>query len=62
MGESAFHVGGATTGIDGHSDTKGAAKEPQGVLLDFFVDDLASEQGRLEGLGVKFIRKEGKEY
>ncbi len=62
MGDSAFHVGGATIGIDGHSDTKGAAKEPQRVLIDFFVDDLMSEQVRLEELGVKFIRKEGKEY
>lgn len=62
MGDSAFHAGGATLGIDGHSDTKGAAKEPQRMLLDLFVDDLKSEQDRLEGLGVKFIRKEGKEY
>ena len=62
MGESAFHAGGAVIGIDGHSDTKGTAKEPQRVLLDFFVDDLKAEQSRLEGLGVKFIRKEGKEY
>jgi predicted enzyme related to lactoylglutathione lyase len=62
MGDSAFHAGGATLGIDGHSDTKGTAKEPQRVLLDLFVDDLAVEQERLEGLGVKFIRTAGKEY
>ncbi len=62
MGDSAFHAGGATIGIDGHSETKGAAKEPQRVLLDFFVDDLKAEQQRLEGAGVKFIRTEGKEY
>jgi predicted enzyme related to lactoylglutathione lyase len=62
MGDSAFHAGGATIGIDGHSDTKGSAKEPQRVLIDFFVDDLKSEHERLEGLGVKFIRKAGKEY
>ena len=62
MGDSAFHAGGATLTIDGHSVTKGAAKEPQRVLLDFFVDDLKSEQERLEGVGVKFIRKSGKEW
>jgi len=62
MGDGAFHAGGATIGIDGHSDTKGGAKEPQRVLIDFFVDDLKAEQDRLEGLGVKFVRTAGKEY
>ena len=62
MGDSAYDVGGATLAIDGHSETKGTAKEPQRYLIDFFVDDLKSEQARLEGQGVKFIRKEGKEY
>ena len=47
--------------IDGHSDVHGPAKEPQRALLDFFVDDLAAEQKRMEGLGVKFIRTAGKE-
>ena len=62
MGDDAFHAGGATLAIDGHSETKGGAKEPQRVLIDFFVDDLKSEQDRLEGLGVKFVRTAGKEY
>jgi predicted enzyme related to lactoylglutathione lyase len=31
------------------------------MLLDFFVDDLAAEQKRLEAAGVKFIRTAGKE-
>ena len=62
MGDDAFHAGGATIGIDGHSETKGAAKEPQRVLIDFFVDDLVAEQARLEGKGVRFVRKEGKEW
>ena len=61
MGDGALAAGGATIFIDGHSDTKGPAKEPQRVLINFFVDDLASEQKRLEGAGAKFIRKEGKE-
>ena len=62
MGDGAFHAGGAVIGIDGHSETKGAAKEPQRVLIDFFVDDIKAEQSRLEGKGVKFLRSEGKEY
>jgi predicted enzyme related to lactoylglutathione lyase len=62
MGEDAFHAGGAVIAIDSHSETKGAAKEPQRVLIDFFVDDLKAEQSRLEGKGVKFIRSGGKEW
>ena len=46
MGEDAFHAGGAVIAIDGHSETKGVAKEPQRVLIDFFVDDLKAEQSR----------------
>jgi predicted enzyme related to lactoylglutathione lyase len=61
MGEGAFDAGGASFMVDGHSDTKGTAKEPQRVLIDFFVDDLAAEQGRLEGNGVSFIRTAGRE-
>jgi len=61
MGDHAYVMGGATLFVDGHSDVKGAAREPQRYLLDFFVDDLAAEQKRLEGLGVKFIRTAGTE-
>jgi predicted enzyme related to lactoylglutathione lyase len=61
MGEGAFQAGGATIFVDGHSDTHGPAKEPQRVLINFFVDDLGGEQSRLESKGAKFIRKEGKE-
>ena len=62
MGEGAFDAGGgASFMVDGHSETKGKAKEPQRVLIDFFVDDLAAEQRRLEGKGVKFIRTSGQE-
>src|SRR5262249_19650361 len=46
---------------DGHSETKGKAKEPQRVLINFMVDDLDAEQQRLEGLGVPFIRDKGRE-
>ena len=40
MGDDAFHAGGAVIAIDAHSETTGPAKEPQRVLIDFFVDDL----------------------
>ena len=61
VGERAFTAGGTAFLIDGHSETKGAAKEPHRMLINFFVDDLAAEQGRLEGQGVKFIRSAGRE-
>ena len=48
--------------IDGHSETKGPAKEPQRVLINMFVDDIAKEQAALEAKGVKFICDNGKEY
>jgi len=59
--ESTLIAGGAELVFDSHSETKGAAKEPQRVLLNFFVDDLAAEQARLEAQGVRFIRSAGKE-
>ncbi len=62
MGEHAFMAGNTPFLIDGHSEVHGQAKEPQRVLVDFFVDDLAAEQKRLEGQGVKFIRTAGREF
>lgn len=62
MGEDAFHAGGATIAIDGHSETKGPAREPQRVLIDFMVEDLAAEQARLEAKGVTFLRTAGREW
>ena len=61
LGEGAFDAGGTMFMIDGHSETKGATKEPQRVLINFFVDDAKAEQARLEGKSVKFIRSAGKE-
>ena len=61
VGERAFTAGGTIFLIDGHSETKGAAKEPHRMLINFFVDDLAAEQRRLEGQGVRFIRTAGRE-
>jgi len=48
--------------IDGHSEIHGPTKEPPRVLLNLMVDDLAAEQSRLEGQGVRFIRTAGREY
>jgi predicted enzyme related to lactoylglutathione lyase len=62
MGEAAFVVAGGQILIDGHSETSGKAKEPQRVLINFFVEDLAAEQARLEAQGVPFIRSKGKEF
>jgi predicted enzyme related to lactoylglutathione lyase len=61
MGPGAFQVGGGVFAIGPHSEVRGATKEPPRVLYDFFVDDLAAEQKRLEGKGVKFIRSAGRE-
>lgn len=61
IGEGAFKVGGANFFVDGHSETKGPAKEPNRVLIDLVVQDLKAEQTRLEQGGVKFIRREGTE-
>lgn len=61
--KDAFLVGAdAQILIDGHSETKGQAKEPQRVLINLFVDDIAKEQAALEAKGVKFIRDKGKEF
>jgi predicted enzyme related to lactoylglutathione lyase len=56
IGESALFT------IDGHSETHGRAKEPHRYLFSFRVDDAKAERERLEGLGVPFIRREGREY
>jgi len=61
FGESAFMAGPTPFLIDGHNQVKGATREPQRMLLDFFVDDLAAEQKRLEAAGVTFIRTAGRE-
>lgn len=53
--------GGAMLLIDGHSETHGKAKEPQRVLINFMVDDIAKEQAALAGRGVTFLRDQGRE-
>jgi predicted enzyme related to lactoylglutathione lyase len=61
FGPGAFMAGETYFFVDGHSDVKGAAKEPARMLLNFNVADLAAEQRRLEDAGVKFIRTAGRE-
>jgi predicted enzyme related to lactoylglutathione lyase len=58
----AFMAGDTPLHIADHSDITGPTKEPQRNLMNFFVEDVAAEQKRLEAAGVKFIRTEGKEY
>jgi predicted enzyme related to lactoylglutathione lyase len=62
MGDHAYKMAGAVLFLDGHSATAGSALEPHRYLLDWFVDDAKAERERLEAKGVKFIRKEGREY
>jgi predicted enzyme related to lactoylglutathione lyase len=40
--------------VEGHSEVKGATKEPQRVLLNFLVTDLAAEEAGLKEQGVRF--------
>ena len=42
--------------VEPHSDVRGAAREPQRVMLNFVVDDAVAEQRRLESHDVRFIR------
>src|SRR5574338_210560 len=41
--------------IEGHAALTGATKEPERMLLNFMVMDLAAERERLESLGVPFV-------
>ena len=60
--ESTLMLGNVELVFDSHSEVSGPAPQPARALLNFMVDDLAAEQKRLEGQGVKFIRSAGKEY
>ena len=62
MGDHTVRIGpGALLGIDGHSETKGAAPQPSRWLPNFFVADVASEETRLTAAGVVCIRSQGRE-
>ncbi len=58
FGPGAFMVGSSSFValiVEGHSEVKAATKEPQRVLLNFMVTDLASEEARLKDQGVRFV-------
>ena len=57
MGEWAFRAGPLELIIDGHSETRGAASEPQRVLINLFVGDVRAERDRLGAAGVSFLRE-----
>ena len=42
--------------VEGHSEVRGASRDPQRVMLNFAVADIAAEQRRLEASGVRFVR------
>ena len=52
-----FHAGNTTLLINGHSDVCGTAPEPERLMLNFIVRDVAAEQHRLTERGVRFVRK-----
>jgi predicted enzyme related to lactoylglutathione lyase len=56
-----FMAGETSIYIGAHSEVHGQAKDPPRVLLNLPVADLAAEQARIEGHGVKFIRTAGRE-
>jgi predicted enzyme related to lactoylglutathione lyase len=59
--ESTLIAGGAEVVFDSHSDVHGGSPQPQRILLNLFVDDLAAEQARIAAHGVTFIRTAGRE-
>ena len=48
--------------VDTHSETCGAAAEPQRRMINFMVDDVRAERARMEAAGARFFRKEGTEF
>lgn len=56
----AFRMGGTpfiSLIIESHSEVVGNAEEPQRVMLNFVVDDLASEHARLDVENVTFLTR-----
>jgi predicted enzyme related to lactoylglutathione lyase len=60
--ESTYMAGATEIVFDSHSNVSGPAAQPERILLNFFVDDIAAEEKRIEGAGVEFIRKQGREF
>jgi predicted enzyme related to lactoylglutathione lyase len=57
FGGGGFLAGGITIVIDGHSETRGRAREPHRMLLDFTVPDIRADYERLKARGVTFVRE-----
>lgn len=57
-----FIAGGTWMYIGAHSEVHGQAADPARFIINLFVDDLATEQKRIEGHRVKFLRSAGREY
>ena len=62
MGDHAVDAAGVGITFDSHSEAPDQAREPARQIVSVFVDDVAAEEARIEKQGVKFIRKQGKEY
>ena len=60
--ESTLMAGATEIVFDNHSAVTGPQEQPERMLMNFFVADLAAEQARLEAQGVRFIRTGGREY
>lgn len=60
--ESTLMMGPVELVFDAHSEVSGKSSQPARILLNLFVDDLAAEQKRIEGHGVRFLRSAGREY
>lgn len=60
--ESTLMAGPLELVFDGHSAVNGKAPQPERMLLNLFVDDIAAEQQRLEAAGVRFTRSQGREF
>ncbi len=60
--ESTLVAAGMEIVFDNHSAVRSKAPQPERVLLNLFVDDLAAEQTRIESHGVRFARTAGREY
>ena len=58
----AVRAGDAIIMFDGHSRTRGGAREPQRQFTSLRVEDIAAEQARIEAQGVTFIRRKGREH
>jgi predicted enzyme related to lactoylglutathione lyase len=63
MGPDNFALATDTTlAIVDHSDVSGPARDPARIMLDLWVDDIESEQAKLEAAGVNFTRNKGLEF